>query len=68
MALAAELGVAYENVLAFGDGLNDVSMIKAAGVGIAMANAEPVVKEVADWVTVSCDEDGVAVGIEKYCF
>ena len=56
-----------EKVLAFGDGLNDVTMIRAAGVGIAMENAEAEVKAVADWVTKSCDEDGVAVGIMKYC-
>ena len=68
LALASELGVPREKVLAFGDGLNDVTMIKAAGVGIAMENAEAEVKAVADWVTKSCDEDGVAVGIEKFCF
>ena len=68
LALAAQLGVPREKVLAFGDGLNDVTMIKAAGVGIAMANAEEIVKEAADWVTASCDEDGVAVGIERFCF
>ncbi|MBQ4649644.1 MAG: HAD family phosphatase [Firmicutes bacterium] len=67
LALADAIGVSREKVLAFGDGLNDVTMIKAAGVGIAMENAEAVVKEAADWVTKSCDEDGVAAGIEKYC-
>ena len=68
LALADAIGVPREKVLAFGDGLNDVTMIKAAGVGIAMENAEAVVKEAADWVTKSCDEDGVAAGIEKFCF
>jgi len=68
LALADRLGVPREKTLAFGDGLNDVSMIRAAGVGIAMDNAEDVVKEAADWVTASCDEDGVARGIEKYIF
>ena len=67
-ALADHLGVEHQATLAFGDGLNDLSMLKAAGVGVAMANAEPEAKEVADWITLSCDEDGVAHGINKYCF
>ena len=68
LALADRLGVPREKILAFGDGLNDISMIRAAGVGIAMDNAEDVVKAAADWVTASCDEDGVARGIEKFIF
>ena len=68
LALADRLGVPREKTLAFGDGLNDISMIRAAGVGIAMDNAEDVVKEAADWVTASCDEDGVARGIERFIF
>ncbi len=68
LALADALGVAHERTIAFGDGLNDLSMIRAAGVGIAMDNAEDVIKNEADWVTASCDEDGVAVGIEKFVF
>ena len=67
-ALADHLGVEHQATLAFGDGLNDLSMLKAAGIGVAMANAEPEAKEAADWITLSCDEDGVAHGINKYCF
>ena len=67
-ALADYLGLPHEATLAFGDGLNDLSMLKAAGIGVAMANAEPDAKEIADWITLSCDEDGVAHGINKYCF
>ena len=67
-ALADHLGLPREATLAFGDGLNDLSMLKAAGIGVAMANAEPEAKEIADWITLSCDEDGVAYGINKYCF
>ena len=67
-ALADYLGLPHEATLAFGDGLNDLSMLKAAGIGVAMANAEPEAKEIADWITLSCDEDGVAHGINKYCF
>ena len=67
-APADHLGVERQATLAFGDGLNDLSMLKAAGIGVAMANAEPEAKQVADWITLSCDEDGVAHGINKYCF
>ena len=67
LALADTLGVSHEKTIAFGDGLNDVSMLRAAGVGIAMDNAEDEIKNAADWVTASCDEDGVAIGIRRYC-
>lgn len=63
--LAESLGYTMENVIACGDGMNDKSMIDKAGVGVAMANAEEAVKAVADVVTVSNDEDGVAVFLEK---
>ncbi len=65
LALAAHLGLRREDTYAFGDGLNDLSMLRDAGVGIAMANAEPEVKAAADRVTCSCDEDGVACGIDE---
>ena len=68
LALADRLGVPHEKTIAFGDGLNDITMLQAAGVGIAMANAEDIVKDAADWVTASCDEDGVARGIERFVF
>ena len=68
LALAKHLQLDPAQTLAFGDGLNDVSMLRAAGTGIAMDNAEDAVKEAADWVTASCDEDGVAAGIERFIF
>lgn len=55
-----------EEVIACGDGFNDLSMIKYAGLGVAMANAQDVVKESADYVTTSNDEDGVAKVVEKF--
>lgn len=61
-----KLGLTRENMIACGDGFNDVSMVKYAGLGIAMANAQESVKEVADIVTLSNDEDGVAKVIEEY--
>ena len=57
---AEHLGLTLENCMAFGDGMNDFTMVEAAGCGVAMANAEPEVKRVAKIVTSSNDEDGVA--------
>lgn len=64
--LIERLGLEREDVIACGDGLNDLSMIRYAGLGVAMANAQPEVKEAADVVTLSNDEDGVAEVIERY--
>ena len=60
------LGVARENVICCGDGFNDISMIKFAGLGVAMENAKPEVKQAADYITASNDEDGVAEVIRKF--
>lgn len=60
------LGITMENVMACGDSMNDIAMIKEAGLGIAMGNAQDIVKEAADWVTASNDEDGVAEAIKKW--
>ena len=50
-----------------GDQENDISMIEAAGVGCAMANAVPACKEAADYITeADCDHDGLAEIIEKF--
>ena len=65
MALAEHLGLEREQTMAFGDGINDLSMIRAAGVGVAMANSAEEVLQAADRVTASCDEDGVAIVIEE---
>lgn len=51
---------------AFGDERNDYSMIEAAGVGVAMGNAVEEIKEIADFVTLSNNEDGIAYYIEKF--
>ena len=50
--------------MAFGDGLNDITMIENAGVGVAMGNAVDEVRRVADKITATNDEDGVAAVIE----
>ncbi len=68
MALADHLGIPRKATISFGDGLNDLSMLRDAGLGVAMANACPEAKACANVITASCDEDGVALAIEKYCF
>ena len=66
-ALLSSMGLTRENLMACGDGLNDCSMIQFAGVGVAMANAAPEVKEVADYVTqADNNHDGVAEAVEKF--
>ena len=63
---AEHLGYTLENCMALGDGTNDLSMIEAAGLGVAMSNAHPLVLAVADHVTASNDEDGVAKAIRDF--
>lgn len=60
------LGEKKEQMICCGDGFNDKSMIAFAGLGVAMANAQPEVKEVADYITTSNDEDGVALVIDRF--
>ncbi len=64
--LVSRLGIGREEVMACGDGFNDVGMIQYAGLGVAMANAQQAVKDVADYVTLSNVEDGVAAAVEKF--
>lgn len=59
-------GIGREEMIAVGDGFNDLSMIKYAGLGVAMDNAPEEVKQVSDFVTLSNDEDGVAYVIDKF--
>lgn len=63
--LAQRLGIAREETLAVGDSGNDISMIRWAGMGVAMGNATDDVKAVADWVAPSVAEDGLATVIER---
>lgn len=64
--LLEKTGMTREEMVAMGDGYNDLSMIKFAGLGIAMNNAQEPVKQAADYITLSNDEDGVAAAIEKW--
>ena len=65
-SLAGKLGIAIEETMAIGDAYNDLPMLKAAGKSIAMGNAFPEVKEVTDYETLSCEEDGLAAAIYHY--
>lgn len=64
--LSEHLGFARERTVAFGDGENDIELVDWAGYGIAVANAHEQVKEVADFVCPSVDEEGVAQVLEAY--
>lgn len=66
LRLGELLGIQREEIMACGDGMNDIAMLRAVGLGVAMENAEPEVKEAADYITASNDEDGVAKAIEKF--
>lgn len=63
--LLDELRLTREQMVCMGDGYNDLSMIEFAGMGVAMANAQEPVRKAADYVTLTNDEDGVAVAVEK---
>lgn len=65
-SLAEALNIKAEEVMAIGDQENDIAMIAFAGVGVAMANAIPSVKEAANFITHSNLEDGVAYAIERF--
>ena len=59
------LGVDTAEVIAFGDAENDIPMLRAAGMGVAMGNAADAVKQAADMVTLSNNDDGIAAALEK---
>ena len=65
MGLAAHLGIERANVLAMGDNANDLAMLRAAGVSVAMGNAFEEVKKASMMVTASNEEDGVALILEN---
>jgi Cof subfamily protein (haloacid dehalogenase superfamily) len=59
-------GVPLQRTIAIGDAPNDIDMLQAAGIGIAMADADDTVKESADYITSTNDADGVAEALEKF--
>ena len=64
--LLNHMDISAENVLAMGDGENDLEMLQMVGVGVAMGNAGPKVKAIADAVVASNDNDGVAEAIRRF--
>lgn len=66
--LCSMYDIEKSEVIAIGDSYNDISMIEYAGLGVAMDNSPDIVKSVADFVTKSNDEDGVAFVIDKFLF
>lgn len=59
-------GIKQEETMAFGDGENDIPMMKAAGISIAMSIADAKVKEAADYVTASSEEAGISLALEHF--
>ena len=64
--LLNSIGLTADSMICCGDGFNDLSMIEYAGLGVAMGNAQPVVKESADFITKSNDEDGILHVVNLY--
>ncbi|RED54855.1 Cof-type HAD-IIB family hydrolase [Cohnella lupini] len=64
--LAAHYGIPMDETIAMGDAMNDHEMVNAAGLGVAMANAVPALKEIADFITFSNNDDGVAHVLQKF--
>lgn len=68
LSFAAERGIRAEEIVAFGDNLNDLDMITSVGLGIAMGNAEEPLKRAADFVTAANDADGIALALDRFVF
>ena len=64
--LAAHLGIPAAQTIAFGDDRNDITMLQAAGIGVAMENAGDDVKRAADYITDDCNSSGVAHAINHF--
>lgn len=62
------LGIDMGQVIACGDADNDISMVRKAGLGVAMGNATPELKQTADYITADCDHDGIAEVIQTFLF
>jgi len=64
--LAERLGIRREEIICFGDSGNDIDMIRYAGLGVAMANATAEIRQSADFITLTCDDHGVAHGLRQF--
>ena len=67
LRLLERMNLTPADMMAFGDGYNDLSMLRLAGMGVAMSNAAPEVRAEADYVTLSNEADGVAYALSKLC-
>jgi Cof subfamily protein (haloacid dehalogenase superfamily) len=65
-ALAAHLGISLGEVMAVGDWLNDIPLLRTAGLGVAMGNAHEELKKIADYVTGDVEDDGLAAAVDKF--
>jgi hydroxymethylpyrimidine pyrophosphatase-like HAD family hydrolase len=65
-ALASFLGISLTEVMAIGDGINDIPLLSSVGLAVAMDNASDELKAVADHVTLDVDHHGVAAAINKF--
>lgn len=66
LAIAENRGIKTAEIMAMGDSGNDVAMLRAAGLGVAMGNASPAVREAADAVTARVEENGAALAVRRY--
>lgn len=64
--MLSSVGLTRENAICCGDGFNDMTMIQYAGIGVAMANAQDKVKDAADFITKSNDDNGIVTVIDKF--
>ena len=62
----SQQGLTWDNVMAFGDAGNDIDMIKRAAIGVSLGNAPDYVKEVADYVSDTVDNDGVVKALKYF--
>ncbi len=65
LELAGQLGFDREDILSFGDGLNDREMLQTSGIGVAMGNATLTVKKSADMITDTNDDDGIFNALKR---
>lgn len=65
--LVQTMGITLEDVMFIGDGLNDMEIVKAAGIGVAVGNANPELKAAADYVCSGCNTDGVIEAVRRFC-
>ena len=66
LRLLGTINLTPADMIAFGDGYNDLSMLRLAGMGVAMANAAPEVRAEADYITLSNEEDGIAAALQHF--